>query len=117
MSEWTVFECDVTGERFGAKNDVMEFDVVRRRSNGWDTHSEVVHISFDEMDERGVHYPGKFKRVFVERGDEGDERIVAAEYRRGMWIDDVTKFEERDSVLFGDIEESFFQFVEEEVLY
>lgn len=121
MGEVKIFECEVTGDRFGAKNDVIEFDIVRRRDNGWDTWSRTCHISNEALEENklyGRFNLGRFTRLFVERED-GESKIVAAECSRRRTDGSGTykEFTKRDDVLVADWDERFFQFVEEEVLY
>ncbi|WP_226041234.1 hypothetical protein [Natrinema sp. DC36] len=114
MTVVNLFECNVSGYRFGAKNDVVEFDIIRQRSGyPFETYNETVHISLDVLDENGFMYPSGVEYVAVER-DEESEEIVGMKADLGSTGGH--EYFERDSVLI-DHYESFFRFVEEEMLY
>lgn len=121
MTEVTLFECNVTGERYGAKNDVVEFDLIRRRAaSPWETYTETVHVSMMALDEHDVRYPSGIQYLGVERDGDGGERVagMCSTFRgpRPMGSDRVEQYHERDSVVISHYE-SFFELVEAEVLY
>lgn len=125
MTEYPVFECNVTGDRFGAKNDVIEFDIRRHGNNEFDLRSRTVHISLDALEaaardgDVGV-IPRHVEYVGVKEG-----QIVGAALQRQVHSsmvfpnpEDASKinWHDRDSGKI-DHHEAFFEFVEEEVLY
>lgn len=111
MGEVTLYECDVTGERFGARNDVVEFDVRRHRHSPFATIDRTVHLSMDVLDEIDGSVPSGLEYVGVE-----DRAIVGACMATGFRPNQSAQWYDRDSVVI-DHYEQFFQFVEREVLY
>ena len=60
MGEVTLFECDFTGEKFPARNDVFEIGVKRRWSHEpFRVHEYAIHLSDEAVEESGV-YSGQF---------------------------------------------------------
>lgn len=119
MSEITVFECDVTGERFGAKNDVYEYELRRRRTNSpFECYSETVHVSdaaFEDADLK-AHYrvPSVVRTEYigVTKDEEGNERVAGIMIE----VNGTVHWYERDHTVV-DSHVPFFEFLEEEVLY
>lgn len=111
MTVEEVYRCDVTDERFDDTTDLIEFDVVRRRSNGWDTWSRTHHVH-DELIESHVK-PTSVERVFVER-DEEDVEVVA--YMASIGHNDNPKFRELDDFMTGVSDRQLFELIEEELL-
>jgi hypothetical protein len=112
MGEVTVFECDVTGDRFGAKNHVLEFDIRRHGSGPFEVRERTVHISVEatlDVVDGGV--PSRIDYVGIEDGE-----IVGAVIPIGYGKEKTATWRERDDVVIDSYEE-FFQFVEKEVLY
>lgn len=108
MGELTVYECDLTGRRFGAKNDVLEFEVRRHRHSPFAISTRTVHVDFEALD--GVpHVPVHLVFVGVEDG-----YIVGAAVRRGDGGG--VPYHERDSPVISHYE-PFFELVEDEILY
>lgn len=107
MGEVTVFECDVTGERFGARNDVVTIGVKRRWShNPFRVHEYAVHLSDAAIEEHDVQI-GQLQflaYVAVEGRD-----IVGAATGEG------SEYLERGNVLIESYEHVF-EFLEEEVI-
>lgn len=122
MTKREKYECDVTGELYGAKNagdGVLEFSIRRHRANSpFEITEETVHVSMDKLSEEvGTSWPKRLRYLGVERGDEGEMVVgMCNGYRPGMGDDVHYKYEGRDSVVI-DHYEPFFEFVEEELLY
>jgi len=116
MTDQTIFECDVTGNRFGAKNDVFEYEI-RRRSTPFEVWSETVHISDEAIDDSDVGY-------FVPRCYDVDyigvvnEQVVGMKYSLGSapTESESPQWLERDTVVIEQYE-PFFEFLDTEVLY
>lgn len=116
MSEVTVYECDVTGERYEDRTDVVEVDIVRRRTNGWDTWAKTAHVAESVIESNGS--PDSIQRVFVERDGDGPERITGYEYEHHGWNNDKGLcYEDRDSVMVSPWDEQLFDVLEKEVLH
>ena len=109
--ERSVFECDVTGERFGAKNDVLEFDVRRHGYTPFEISQRTVHIAAEALDEVDGMVPSRIDYVGVKDG-----RIVGIVLPSGSGQDKIAPWRERDSVVIDHYEE-FFRFLEQEALY
>lgn len=119
MTKREKYECDVTGELFGAKNDVLEFEIRRHRAGSpFNVWKETVHISMEAISEEvGGSWPRRLKYLGVKRGDDGEEIVgMCSGYRPRIDEDVHYKYERRDSVVISQ-HEAFFQFVEEELLY
>ena len=120
MTERTKYECDVTGELYGAKNagdGVMEVEI-RRQRTPFEISKETVHISMDKLTEEIGHaWPTRMKYIGVKRGEDGEKIVGMCNGFHPSYNDDVHyKYEERDSVVI-DHYEKFFQYIEEEILY
>lgn len=112
MSELTKFECDVSGEWFGAKNDVVEFEIRRYRHSPFEISKRTVHISLDVLSEYAVSAPTRLEYVGVEEGE-----VVGASIGYNPYNGDIYyEYEEREGIML-DQYEPFWQFVEEEILY
>ena len=110
MGELTIFECDVTGERFGARNDVVEFDVRQHRSaSPFEVYTRTIHLSEEALDEFQGMYPRGLEYVGVQDGEVAGAKLAVGS-------NDHTQWEPRDSVLLESYEQ-FFEFLETEVLY
>jgi len=110
MSEHTVFECDLTGERFGAKNFVVEFEARRHRGQSpFEILSQTIHLSDEALGEFDGLYPSGLEYVGVQDGEVVGAKLIVGSNDGAQW-------EPRDSVLL-DSYEAFFEFLEEEVLY
>lgn len=114
MSEVTLYECDVTGERYGAKNDVYEYEIKKRRANSpFDSYKRTIHLANEafEPTDLKTHYhvpsPSKVHYIGVNDGE-----VV------GILIDinGSAHWKERDDVVV-ESHVPFFKFLEEEVLY
>jgi hypothetical protein len=109
VSEHTVFECDVTGERFGARNYVAEFDIKSHRSTSpFEIITRTIHLSDDALDRFDGMTPSGVEYIGVEDGE-----VVGAKLIVGT--NDAASWEDRDSVLL-DSYEGFFEYLESEVL-
>lgn len=114
MSELTKFECDVSGDWFGAKNDVVEFEIRRLvRNSPFEISERKVHVSLDVLDDYAVTPPIHLEYVGVK-----DREVVGASigYRKSVGDDLYYEYEERGSVMMEKYE-PFFQFVEDEIVY
>lgn len=110
MTERTVFECNVTGDRFGARNDVTEIQVKRRWSHmPFRVHEHTAHVSDAALDEHDVPLGAlqNISYVTVE-----DDELVGAATRSS---DGEGRYRERDSVVI-DHYEPVFQFIEQQVI-
>jgi len=122
MTKREKYECDVTGELYGAKNagdGVIEFEIRRHRGNSpFNVSKETVHISMDKLcEEIGNTWPQRVKYLGVERGEDGEEVVgMCNGFKPNLEKDVHYKYEERESVVI-DHYEPFFQFVEDEFLY
>lgn len=122
MSERTKYECDVTGELYGAKNagdGVMEFEIRRHRANSpFNVSKETVHISMDKLIKSiGNAWPQRVEYLGVERGENGEEVVgMCSGFRTGIDEDVHYQYNERGDVVM-ETYEPFFEFVEEEILY
>lgn len=113
MSELTKFECDVSGEYFGAKNDVIEFEVRRHvRNSPFQVSKRKVHISLEVLTDLALNPPHLLKYVGVKDGE-----VVGASIGHNPTHSDLYyEYEERGSFMLEG-NEAFFQFVEDEILY
>jgi len=133
MSEWTVYECDVTGERYGASNDVLGYELRRLRlrtakplprrlrvaksptqHTPFEIRSEIIHVSNDALAENGVASPpitSKIAYIGVERTEDG-EKVAGLAWDNGVQ----NSWRERGSTMV-ETYEPFFQLLDEEVLY
>lgn len=113
MSELTKFECDVSGEWFGAKNDVLEFEIRSHiRGSPFEMRERTVHISLEVFDGYDIPAPHRLKYVGVK-----DREIVGAALGYNPHHGDLYyEYEERNNVMTEKYE-SFFNFVEEEIMY
>lgn len=122
MTKREKYECDVTGEMYGAKNagdGMMEVEIRRRRANSpFEVSKETVHISMNKLcEEVGNSWPQRVKYLGVERGEESEEVVgICSGFKGGMGEELRYNYEERDSAIF-DHYEPFFKFIEEEILY
>lgn len=106
MGEQTVFECDVTGERFGARNDVWEVPIRRRWSSSpFEVHEYDVHFCDEALEDSDV--PVALVPSQVE--------YVAVEGREVVGIKPEGEYYPRDGVM-ADHYEPFFEWLESEVL-
>ena len=112
MSRITLYECDVCGDRFGAKNDVLHFEVRRRRtgrpfektvSNGTICNPDLTDFDGD--------IPTRIDYLGVEDGE-----IVGGVFPVGYDGDDWAPYTGRDNSRLAAFD-SFFQYVENEVLH
>lgn len=109
MTHQPVFECDATGARFGAKNDVLEFGIRRHGQSPFEYSEQEAHVSNDRLAELDGMVPSGLEYVGVKDGEiVGVSMIPGTQRKVPEWI-------ERDDVRV-DHYEQFFQFVEEEVL-
>lgn len=112
MGERTVFECDVTGETYGARNDVLDFEL-RRHVTPFEIRSRDVCVSEDALDQVEGMVPTGVEYV----GIDGNEIVgMCHTYRTGGGGNVTTQWDDRDSVVIEQYEE-FFQFIEREVVY
>jgi len=110
MAEITLFECDVTGERFGAKNDVVTIGVKRRWSNDpFSVHEYDVHLSDEAVEDSDVSISQLQHLEYVCL--DGREIVGAATKNR----DGDPVYRERDDVVMESNEPAF-EFLEEEVI-
>lgn len=111
MTEQSVFECDATGEQFGARNDVSEFGIKRQTSkhNPFQIHSHTVHISNDKLSEFSF-VPGRVEYL----GVNVTGSVIGVKMQVGT--NDAAEWRSREDVVIDQYEE-FFQFIEDEVLY
>lgn len=113
MTERTIFECDVTGERFGAKNDVLEIGVKRRPAHSpFDIHEYDLHLSDEALDDAPYHITG-LKYVTVEAGEilGCGVSMKSDSYSRDRHV----QYYDRDDVVVEHYEDSF-AWLEEELL-
>jgi len=113
MSEWTVYECDVTGERFGASNDVLGYEL-RRQHTPFEIRAETIHVSNDALAEDGVTrtpITSKVAYIGVERTEDG-EKVAGLAWDNGVQ----NTWKKRGSTMV-ETYEPFFQLLDEEVLY
>lgn len=106
MTEITLFECDVTGERLGVKNDVLEYEIRKAYNHKpFDPSIWVIHI---DLDYEGIPYPNPscFDTRYIGVSSEGKIQGI---FMDGKWYD-------RGSKITKQYEE-FYQFLEDEVLY
>jgi disulfide oxidoreductase YuzD len=115
MSEHTVFECDVTGERFGARNDVFEVGVKRRWShNPFNVYEYDIHLSDQALDDAeeqlGRRLSGQV--AYLEWVGVVDGQIVGAALQTR---DGDPQYRERGDVVIESYE-SIFNYLEEEAI-
>lgn len=117
MSEITLFECDVTGERYGAKNDVYEYEIRQHRAQSdFEVITRTIHIGIEAFDDLDItHIPSSGRTEYIGVKD-GEVAGIAMEFGPSMVQAEVVKWKSRDDVVI-DHYEPFFQFLEEEVLY
>lgn len=119
MSEHTVFECELTGDRFGALNDVYALPLRHRRTaDPVKVTERTVHLSIDAVSEHEVistaSIPsGNLEYIGVIEGEVVGMRLKGPKdqmgHRGSRWHD-------RDSVVI-DHYERFLSWFEKEVLY
>lgn len=114
MGEITIYECDVTGERYGSLNagkGVLDFEIRRKHKSPFEVNKRDVYISIRKIESAvGYQWPSRIEYIAVEEGE-----IVGISMGYGS-DSDVYQYIERDSVLV-DQYGPFFKFVENEVLY
>lgn len=119
MAELTKFECDITGEVYGAKNagdGVLEFEIRRHRHSEFEVSKRKIHISNDCLedclDSHYVSVPTTIEYIGVEKGEvvggvfpyrNNNNKMVGSYRERGDVT--ITKYE------------PFFELLEEEVIY
>lgn len=109
MTKLSVFECDLTGERFGARNDVIEIEVKRRWShNPFGVATYTVHVNPEAVrDVEDYHVRvGELQHIRTV-GIEDNEIMGAVTGDDG--------YRPRDDVVIDHHEEAF-QFIEEELV-
>lgn len=120
MGEITVFECDVTGDRFGARNDVFEIGVKRRSPrNPFDVTEYDLHISDRGLDEGPDKCARLTTNVEYVAFDAGDREIIgygvsvkSDSYSTGRHVE----YRERGDAVGGDRYEPLFAWLESEVI-
>lgn len=121
MTKREKYECDVTGEVYGAKNagdGVIEFEVRRHRNSSFEVSKKTVHISMDKLTEEVGHsYPTMLKYIGVVSTEDGEKIVgMCSGYRAGIDSDVHYEYDERGSYMTSSYE-PFLEFVEREILY
>lgn len=115
MGEHTIFECDATGKRFGARNDVFEIGVKRRwEHEPFNVREYNVHLSDDAVDEAPFS-AGQLQMVDYVTV-EGTEIVGCGINKRDDRTQDSwVEYRQRDDVLSKTYEDVF-AYLESEVL-
>jgi len=111
MSKITLYECNVCGDRFGAANDVLHFEV-RRHRKGRPFENTISNVTICNPDLAGFdgEIPTRIEYLGVE-----DSEIVGGVFPVGYDGDDWAPYTGRDNARLSAFD-SFFQYVETDVL-
>lgn len=113
MSEITKFECDVTGEYYGAKNNVMEFEIRKHDAiSPYEIRKETVHIAFHTFQEYDIPYPARIKYLAHEDGEIVGVKMGFIDSENELYY----KYKKREHIMTDRLE-TFMEFVEEHILY
>ena len=123
MGEITKFECDITGELYGALNaddGCYEYELRRYSSHSpFKTIERKVHFSQNALQEE-ISNRVDFSNAFAAIPNDMGVEYIGVEGGKvsGMMIEigDCIQWEKRNGVIL-DSYEPFFQFLEEEIIY
>ena len=111
MSRIALYECDVCGDRFGAKNDVLHFEVRRHRGGSpFEITTETLTICYRDLSDFDDDIPTRIDYVAVDRGE-----ILGGVFPVGYGDEKRAPYTERDNSRLAAFD-SFFEYVENEVL-